>query len=242
MSKKIGIIIQCRDGSTRYKHKSVRPFYEGMSILEIILRRLKWQPHKIIVATSNNSSKTVKICRKMKVDYYQGSEEDVLARMFEAADRYNFDAIIRICADHPFFDLGLMYTIVAWGEIGDYDYVSFDSAMRRHEGFFCEFVSMYALGVAVAEADLTTDREHVTPYIVRNPNLFKMKILPMPDILNEMSVRLTVDTEQDFETAQEVYEHVGEKHWHHVLDYVFNNKLIQANMLREIALNPKRVQ
>lgn len=244
MSKtiKIGIIIQCRDKSTRMKHKAVRPFHDGKSILEIIIQKFKSYNYPIVVATCANSKRVIKICNKTKTDYYIGDEYDVLGRMYGCAKSRGFDAILRVCADNPFVSLGLMYPVITWGEIGEYDYVSFDSAMRRHEGFFLEYVSIYALGKSAEDAILETDREHVTPYIVRHPCLFVEKILSIPPELNEISIRLTVDSEQDFETAQEVYEHIGEKHWHFIIKYVEHNKLMQANMLREIALNPKRVQ
>ena len=224
------------------KHKSVRPFYNGMSILEIIIKKFEHRKHQVVVATSMKSKRVVEICRKTNTPYYCGSEDDVLSRMYECAKKYKFTSILRVCADNPFISMGLMYPVETWGEVDKYDYVSFDSAMRRHEGFFLEYVSMYALEVAASDAILKTDREHVTPYIVRHPDRFREKILPIPPELNEVSIRLTVDSEQDFEIAQEVYEHIGEKHWHHVLGYVEHNKLMQANMLREIALNPKRVQ
>ena len=238
----IGIIIQCRDGSTRYKFKSVRAFYKGKSILEIILKKLEHLDFKVVVATCANSKKTVAICRKTGTDSYIGDEEDVLGRMYNCAKHYNFDAIFRVCADNPFLSLPLMYPVQTWGEIKDYDYIAFDNCTRRHEGFFLEFVSMKALEDAAENAILKTDREHVTPYIVRHPVKFKQRILSIQERLNDTYIRLTVDTEGDFENAQEVYKKVGEKHWNYVMEYIENNKLLQANMLREIALNPKRVQ
>ena len=238
----IGIIIQCRDGSARYYRKSVRPFYKGKSILEIILDKLKHLPYTVVVATCAKSHKTINICRKTKTEWYMGDEEDVLGRIYECAKHYNFEAIFRICADNPFLSLPLMYPVEVWGQVKDYDYVAFDNCMRRHEGFFLEFVSMYALETATKDAIFKPDREHVTPYIVRHPDRFKQRILAIPERLNETYIRLSVDTESDFKTAQEVYKKVGERHWNYIMEYIENNDLMQANMLREIALNPKRVQ
>lgn len=239
-TKRIGIVIQCRDGSTRYKEKSIRPFFDGKSILEIIVDRFRIYDYPIIVATSKNSLKTIALCHMMDVLYYIGSEDDVLTRIYETLDIYNLDGILRVCADNPFVDLGLMYPVITWAETMDYDYVAFDNCMRRHEGFFLEYISAYALGVSVTDSDMHTDHEHVTPYIIRHPELFKQKILPIPPIMNEVFVRLTVDTEDDFKTAQEIYKHVGGKHWSQVYIYLGENEIIELEMLKGMVLNPKQ--
>ena len=134
--------IQCRDYSTRLKHKSVRPFYRGKSILEIIIRRLKNADlRNIFVLTTENSPKTQEQADKLGVTVFIGDEDDVHNRFCKFATRYQPEGIIRICADNPLVALGLMYPIEKWGKSGLYDYVSFDDAMHRHEGLFCEYIS-----------------------------------------------------------------------------------------------------
>lgn len=241
-TRRTGIVIQCRDNSTRYGEKSIRPFFEGKSILEIIIEKFQVFDYPIIVATSKNSIKTMVLCCAMGIPYYIGSEEDVLARIRETVDVFNLDGILRVCADNPFVDLGLMYPVLTWAETMDYDYVAFDNCMQRHEGFFLEYVSAYALNVAVVEASTKEDHEHVTPYIIRHPELFKQKILPIPPIMNKVFVRLTVDTEDDFKMAQEVYKHIYKKGyccWHRVLEYIQENPEIGKKMLEGMRLNPK---
>lgn len=240
LTKRIGIVIQCRDNSTRYKEKSVRPFFEGKSILEIIIEKFRIYDYPIIVATTKNSLKTMVLCGIMGVDYFIGDEEDVLSRILETADIFKLDGILRVCADNPFIDLGLMYPVITWAETTDYDYVAFDNCMQRHEGFFLEYISTNALSGAWLKTSSKYDREHVTPYIIRNEKMiFKRKILPIPPIMNKVFVRLTVDTEDDFKTAQEIYKHIGEKGWHRVLEYVQEHPKIEKKMLEGMRLNKK---
>lgn len=219
--------------------KSIIPFFEEKSILEIIIERFQIYDYPIIVATTKNSRKTMALAGLMGIPCYAGSEEDVLGRIYEVVDIYNLDGILRVCADNPFVDLGLMYPIITWAETMNYDYIAFDNCMNRHEGFFLEYVSAYALNFAVIEADMSTDHEHVTPYIIRHPELFKQKILPIPPIMNEVFIRLTVDTEDDFIIAQEVYKHIGGKHWHRVVEFLQEHPEIEKQMLEGMRLNPK---
>ena len=243
LTKRIGIVIQCRDGSTRYKEKSVRPFFEGKSILEIIVEKFQIFDYPIIVATSKNSLRTMVLCNMMNIPYYIGSEANVLERLVKAAHEYKLDGILRVCADNPFIDLGLMYPVLTWGETMDYDYVAFDNCMQRHEGFFLEYISMNALACAHLKVSTNYDREHVTPYIIRNEKmLFKQKILPIPPILNKVFIRLTVDTEDDFKTAKDIYEKIyrrGYCCWHRVLEYIQEHPEIEKDMLRGMRLNKK---
>ena len=240
-NKKIGIVIQCRDEATRYKHKSVRSFYKGKSILQIILEKFDVYDYPIIVDTTENSPKTIEICIKMGAECvpHVNMDNNVLARIFTTANIYGLDGILRVCADNPFISLGLMYPVITWAETMDYDYVAFDNCMQRHEGFFLEYVSTEALCMALNEITSKYDLEHVTPYIIRHPELFKQKILPIPPIMNKVFCRLTVDTENDFKTAQTVYKRVGGNYWHRVIEYLQENPEIEKDMLRGMRLNPK---
>lgn len=232
----IGIIIQCRDYATRYSEKSVRPFHRGKSILEILIDRFKHFPYKTVVATEPKSLKTIEICHKTKTPYYLGSEENVLKRIYETACVFKFDGIFRVCADSPFIQLGLIYPIIKWSETGHYGYISFERSMRRHEGFYIEYVSMWALGNAYILTDIC---EHVTPYIIEHSEIYRQKILPIPWELDKWHLRLTVDTESDFVIARKVYKYVGEKHWFAILDWVLQHPEVYKAMQKNIRRNPK---
>ncbi|KKM86410.1 hypothetical protein LCGC14_1279320 [marine sediment metagenome] len=207
--------IQCRDYSTRIKLKSVRPFYKGMSILEIIIRRLKmvYRKRNLFVLTTANSVKTQEQADDMGVKVFIGNEEDVYDRFFKFVIRYQPEGVIRICADNPLFSMALMFPIEKWGRSGLYDYVSFKDAMLREEGLFCEYISEAALTGMKNKPMTDYDREHVTPYIYNHPDEYRLKILPIPPIMDEIHMRLTVDTKVDFKIAQKIYNSVGENYW-----------------------------
>ena len=244
LSRNFGIIIVCRDNSTRYKHKSVRPFHDGKSILEILIDRFSIYGYPIIVATTMNSIKTAEICKRLKKPhpYIMVPNDNVAYRLLVVATIFELDGFFRVNADNPFTSLGLMYPVKVWAETMDYDYVAFDNCMRRHEGFFLQFIKTNALSRMLLDTNKKEDREHVTPYIVRHPEIFKQKILPIPPIMDTVSVRLTVDTESDFKIAKKVYKYIGEKHWFNALNYISQNKKIEEKMLKNIKRNPKLCQ
>ena len=93
------VIIQARFNSSRFKGKVLKKI-NGKSILEILVIRLKKskQIDDIIIATSNNfnDKKIIKECKKLKVKFFQGSEENVLKRFFLTAKKLSIPHFIPI--------------------------------------------------------------------------------------------------------------------------------------------------
>lgn len=102
------IIIQARTGSTRLPGKVLADFYDGQSILEIIINRCKeldaeWP---VIVATSaaDADKAIVNLATACGVKTFAGDEQDVLKRFIDAAEQFGARKLIRVCADNPFLD------------------------------------------------------------------------------------------------------------------------------------------
>lgn len=220
-NSKIAIVIQCRDYSKRLPYKSVIPFYKKKSILQIIMAKFKHLPYKIIVTTTPTSFSTIGQANKAGVDVMVGEEGDVLAAFYDVVRKYKLDGVFRVCADNPFIQLPLMFPVAVWGELEKLDYVAFDHAMQRKEGFWVEYISAHALINANYKSNSQYDHEHVTPFIYNSPFRYKVKWLPIPPELEAHNIKLTVDTKNDFERAQVVYEDVGEKHWHYIIDWFY---------------------
>ena len=104
---KLITIIQARYSSSRFPGKILKQ-YEDISYLELLIKRLKKSKYikKIIVATTKNpEDKTIqKICDKLKIDFFRGSENDVLDRYFQAAKFFKAQNIVRVTSDCPLID------------------------------------------------------------------------------------------------------------------------------------------
>jgi len=237
-----GIIIQCRDYASRYNRKAVRVFHNGKSILDIIIKKLSHLEIPIIINTPKNSSETIKIAKKYRnVDLFlrENNYDDVLYWFAKCVKKYKFDSIYRICADNPFIQLPLIYPIKRFAENEEYDYVAYKDAMIRHEGFFVEFVSAKAIQEANTLATDKTDRENVTSFIYNNPDKFNIYELKIPEMLDIINIRLTVDTKDDFKIARLVYKFVGEQHWFKIIEFCLSQPLILRDMQTNIMRNPK---
>src|SRR6056300_980872 len=107
MIDKFSVIIQARVSSKRFFGKVLKKIGKK-TILEIIIQRIKKSNKidKIVVATTKNKEdlKIISLAKKLKVNYYKGSENNVLERYYFAAKKFNIKNIIRVTADCPFTD------------------------------------------------------------------------------------------------------------------------------------------
>ena len=104
------IIIQARTGSTRLPQKMILPFYENEGIFSLLLKKLtsSFDKNDIILATSlnENNDVLVEIAKHHGVNYFRGSENDVLQRFIDAAKEFNAENIKLLKNNPDFCELG----------------------------------------------------------------------------------------------------------------------------------------
>jgi len=250
---KAGLIIQARTGSTRLPGKVVRPFYDEASILDLVVERLARNRHGLglYVATTDQPADDALAarCAEKGIACFRGDEHDVLRRFIGCADAYGLQHIVRVCADNPFLDLDLLDDMVDRGRAEAVDYAGYalddgTPAIQTHLGFFCEFVTLEALQRVEAATNDAAAREHVTAYLYQHPDDFTLAFLDTPPLLQNLKrVRLTVDTAEDFETAQQVYRTIRESDQNVRLESIAwalkKHPELSARMARQIRLNRK---
>lgn len=201
-----GAIIQARMGSTRLPQKVIKEI-EGKTILEHVIERVKRIKNvdKVILATTSKREDDIleKIGKNLKVSVFRGSENDVLDRFYRAAKLLKVDPIIRITADCPLLDPRVCEKVIDYYLKGDYDYVSNASPPTFPDGLDTEVFSFQALEKSWKEVKLLSEREHVTPYIYRNPQIFKLGNVSSE--IDFSHLRLTVDEKADLILIREIY-------------------------------------
>ena len=101
------IIVQAKLGSMRLPDKVMKEI-NGVPLIGIILKRLKKskEADQIVVATTDKkeNKKLIDYLKKIKANYYCGSENDVVDRFYKTANKYKAKIIVRITADCPLVD------------------------------------------------------------------------------------------------------------------------------------------
>ncbi len=207
MAVNVLAIVQARMGSIRLPGKTLIEI-EGKPLLEHIINRIRYSKSidKIIIATTTEpeDKAIVSLAEKLQVETYTGSSEDVLDRFYQAASLFGAKEIVRITADDPFKDPKVIDEIVNYFfSHPELDYVSNTIEPSYPVGIDVEVFSYKALKTSWQEAESPRYREHVTPYILCNPNLFKVANYKYTGQLSHL--RWTIDTKEDLQMTREVY-------------------------------------
>lgn len=197
-------IIQARMGSHRLPGKVLMPL-AGRPVLWHVINRLKYSQkiNVIVVATTGEiiDDAVVNLCRDIGVQYFRGSQGDVLDRYYQAAKMFNADPIVRITADCPVIDPYIVDEVVEGFLKGNYDIYGLNGEFP--DGLDCTVFSFRALQDAWKNAILPSEREHVCPYMESHPEKFRTG--GYEKFKDMGSYRWTLDTAEDYKFLCEVF-------------------------------------
>jgi spore coat polysaccharide biosynthesis protein SpsF len=214
---KIGTIIQARTSSTRLPGKVLKelPYASGITCLEQVIRRLKKSKriNEIIIATTKDveDNPIIDISKKENIQYFRGSKENVLSRYYLTAKENDIEIIVRITSDCPCVDADILDITIDDHVNKRADYTS-NSLIRTYpHGLDVEVFNFNALEKTYKNATKDYEKEHVTPYINRNPNIFKINVIKAPRELYTPDIRVTLDTEEDYALLCAVFDYLYPK-------------------------------
>jgi len=205
--KKVLAIIQARYNSSRFPGKVLKQI-NNKSILEIIVKRLSKCRNisKIIVACSThpNDKKITNLCKKLKINYFTGSEDDLVDRFYNASIKYNGLNVLRITADCPLIDPSVVDNIISNFLKKKYDYASNIDPPSFPDGLDAEIFTFDVLKEAYYKAKKPIEREHIRPFILNNKIFKKINIKSEKDY---SFIRLTIDEFIDFKVIENIFSH-----------------------------------
>jgi spore coat polysaccharide biosynthesis protein SpsF len=229
------IILQARMGSTRFPQKVMKPI-QGKPMIQLQIERLMAAEgvDEIILATTVNPSDDIlcDLAKELKINYYRGSELDVLDRFYRTADLYSIDNIVRCNADCPLIDPLVVSSVInAYkNNLPNYDYVSNILIPSFPVGMHTEIFKFEALKEAHHNSVDPLEREHVTPYIYRRANIFSLNNISCKTDLS--SYRLTVDYEVDFMVVKKIFDSLYSKNklfgMYGIIQFLNDNPKIKA--------------
>lgn len=227
------VIIQARMGSTRLPGKILMPLGSTDNLTYVTERCKKIQGvSDVIVATSSLSQDDAveQWCVTHQLPCYRGSEEDVLNRFIEAAKPYKPDYVIRVTADCPFVDYEMASDMVALMVREQVDIIDLDEQLPR--GLAVEVIAYSALQRIDAKGHELRHREHVTYYAYEFKEEFTCVSYVVDRERNEPALRITLDTDADYELLAAVAQHFDDEFVSSVsvIDYLINHpEIAQLN-------------
>lgn len=165
----------------------------------------------IVVATTTEPSddELLPIAKRAGATWWRGSSRDVLHRYVEAARSAQADVVVRITADCPLIDPGVLSRVVnALDESDPCDYASNVIVRTFPRGLDAEVFHMDCLLRVHRLARSPGSREHVTSYVyVDRPDLFVLRSVEDPNDNSDLS--WAVDTEADLALVRRLYADLG---------------------------------
>ncbi|PKO05967.1 MAG: acylneuraminate cytidylyltransferase [Chloroflexi bacterium HGW-Chloroflexi-3] len=229
--QKIVAIIQARMTSSRLPEKVLIDI-AGFPMLYHVIKRVSSAKllDQVVVATTNDPADDLieEFCNSNSQNCFRGHPYDVLDRYYQAALQFEADIIVRITADCPIMDPSLIDSLIQSFLESEVDFAAnrLPPPWKRTYpiGLDIEIVRFKALEKAWQEAKSQFEREHVMPYLYDRPGRFKILLSHHEPDYGEK--RWTVDTPQDLELINKIFDHFFpriEFSWLEVIDLFKSN-------------------
>ncbi|MFA4876150.1 MAG: glycosyltransferase family protein [Methanoregula sp.] len=202
-------IIEARMTSTRLPGKVMLPIL-GRPTLELMIERLKRAKliDQIVVATTQNHTDDVveHLTHRLGVGCFRGSEDDVLDRVLRSAHANGVDVIVEVTGDCPLIDPIVVDNVIGIYQKKNIDYVS--NVLKQTYPIGMD-VQVFSTAVLEKVARLTQDpidHEHVSLYIYEHPEIFSLFNIESDLPEKYWNMRLTLDTQEDYQLITAIYE------------------------------------
>jgi len=205
-------IIQVRMDSSRLPGKILKKI-NGISLLECLFNQLQYSEKisdKIIATTLNSEDDViVNFAKENNINYFRGSQNDVLDRYYQCSKKFSLDHIVRITSDCPFIDPKILDKVVFFYNEKKYDYVNNFYKKTYPSGTEVEIFSFETLEKTWKNALKPSEREHVTPYIYNNSDKFTIGCLEHQNDLSHL--HWAVDRKEDLELVRILYSKISKR-------------------------------
>lgn len=199
-------IIQARVNSDRFPVKVFAKFSDGSLVLERVIKQVLFSKtiDHVVVATNYLSFPLISsfVQSNFKgVSVISGPDNDVLERFVSCLKIFdNVDTVVRITADNPL-------TCPRFIDYAVYKHVESKADLTHFLGIpLGTGVEVINPDVLFKISELTYnpyDREHVTPFIYRNRETFKV-VEPKFELGDFQHFRVTIDTRDDLEFVDRI--------------------------------------
>lgn len=207
---KIIATIEARMTSSRLPGKVLLEA-NGKPMLGHLIARLKKVPslNEIVLATTTNAQDDVLVnfAKEQGIQFFRGSEEDVMARVIGAAESVNADIVVEITGDCPIIDPQIVEQTVQMFLHNCCDYASNVQVRSYPVGMDTQVFRLSTLRRSFDMTKDRLDREHVTRHIRMHPEMFsQVHLVSSPDMYWP-DLGLTLDERADYELLRKIIEY-----------------------------------
>jgi spore coat polysaccharide biosynthesis protein SpsF len=204
MNANVGILMQVRLGSQRLPRKALLPL-KGGSVIQHAMYALKRIPAAVYALVTDEASAPAlrDAAGPAGFEVFTGSPDDVLDRYQKAATYYGLDTVVRATGDNPLVSAKLGEAIIRIHLTRGADLSHY---LGIPLGTGIEVVARSALDYMALKARDPFEREHMTTYLYRHRDAFKVVEEESPKEYYFPQSKVSVDTEADYRSMCRIYE------------------------------------
>jgi len=221
---KIGFLITARLKSIRLPLKILKDL-NGKTVIERVIDRVKQikDISEIVICTSTNpqDKPLVDIAKENGIYYFNGSEEDVLQRLLDAAKFFTMDYFLGITADNPLITIHYSNLIIDEIKTNYYDFIKLEGLPLGAATYGMKVKALET----VCKVKTIVDTE-IWGHLINRPKIFNIYTIKVKDKLNRPDLRFTLDYNADYELINYIYNNVPFKkvlNLYNVIDYLDKN-------------------
>jgi spore coat polysaccharide biosynthesis protein SpsF len=221
MLKNLGIVeVPCQEAhATASGNMLATRRFAGHYLLEWVARRTTdalLLDHVAVIVSGEDQARCLSDALPADVSVHiADAAADPVARLADAVRAYQPQAIVRVDVDHPFVDPVLIDRLVTKAESHRFcDYLGYCSTrggrvLLAQLGVLAEWCRADAVLLADQLATEPRERQHLTRFIYSRPDVFQLRLIPIPKPLDRDDVRLSLAVAEDWEHAQMILDALG---------------------------------
>ncbi len=198
-----GVLIQVRLGSTRLPGKALLPL-EGRPLIAHAMSALRGveADHWALITDPDSAEALRPIAREGDYELFVGDPLHVLNRYVAAARSFEVTTIVRATGDNPLVSATLAQSACDLHRQENADLTGWDDLPV---GTGVEVVERAALEMAHSESVDPYEHEHVTPFLYRRQDRFRVVRRAADGRYRMPDAQITVDTHDDYLRVQRLF-------------------------------------
>ena len=224
------VYIQARIGSKRFPKKILKEVC-SKTIIELIIERVQKikKIDKIIIVTGpkEKNLKLIEEVSKLGIEFFCGSENNILDRFYQASCKFKSKNIVRITADCPLLDFNLINYGLEIFPKKNVDILCNNRVRTFPHGLDFEIFTKHALKIAWENnlSQFENYEKFKSTFIPPTKYMLEKKKFKKFDLKNKenfSNIRITLDYKEDFELIKKIYEELYENNSNFGLNEIIN--------------------
>ena len=218
----VGAFLVARLSSTRLPEKSIKKIL-NRPMMELMIERVQQAEliDKIVIATSDlpSDDPLEELAKKLDIECYRGSLEDINERLVDAANTFECDTIVELLGDNPLVHSDIIDQVITLFQNDNLDYAAnITKEYPVSEDRFLLFpfgvrVQIYKASVASRYTEFPSyskdEDRGSTAYIFEQPSLFKIGYLEAKNefsFMNRPTLNFAVNYKKNFDAIRIIFE------------------------------------